>query len=174
MDEKILVAYATKYGATAEIAKKIGDVLRQSGLIVEVLPADQVRDLAPYKAVILGSGVYIGSWRKEAAQFLKTHEQALSQRPVWLFSSGPTGEGDPVKLTNGWRLPGKQQAIADRIHPREITVFQGALKAEKLNFFEKWILKNVKAPVGDFRDWNAIAAWAASIANALKETTVAA
>ena len=173
MNKKVLVAYATKYGATAEIAEKIGEVLRQSGLAADVLPADQVRDLAPYEAVILGSGVYIGSWRKEAAQFLKAHEQALAQRPVWLFSSGPTGEGDPVKLTNGWRLPTAQQTIADRIHPREITVFHGAVKEEKLNFIEKWMLKNVKAPAGDFRDWDAIAAWAASIADALKEASVA-
>ena len=146
MDKKVLVAYATKYGATAEIAEKIGDVLRQSGLIAEVLPANQVRDLAPYAAVILGSGVYIGSWRKEAAQFLKTHEQALAQRPVWLFSSGPTGEGDPVKLTNGWRLPGAQKDIVDRIHPREITVFHGAVKEEKLNFFEKWMPEKCQSP----------------------------
>ena len=174
MDKKILVAYASKYGATAEIAEKIGEVLRQSGLTTDILPADRVRDLAPYEAVILGSGVYIGSWRKEAAQFLKAHEQALAQRPVWLFSSGPTGEGDPVKMTNGWRLPAALQTIADRIHPREITVFHGALKVEKLKFFEKWMLKNVKAPVGDFRDWDAIGSWAASIANLVKEAGVAA
>ncbi len=64
MDRKILVTYASKYGATAEIAGKIGDVLRQAGLQVDLFSFDGVRDLAPYQAVILGSGVYIGQWNK--------------------------------------------------------------------------------------------------------------
>lgn len=169
MDKRILVAYATKYGATAEIADKIGEVLRQAGFQPDVLAAKGVRDLSPYNAVVLGSAVYMGFWRKEAVQFLKAHEQALSERAVWLFSSGPTGEGDPVQLTNGWRFPTGQQAIADRIQPRDITVFHGYVNVDKLNFFEKWVLKNVKAASGDFRDWDAIASWARSIADALAE-----
>jgi menaquinone-dependent protoporphyrinogen oxidase len=168
MEKRILVAYATKYGATAEIAEKIGEVLRLAGLQVDVLAAKDIRDLTPYNAVILGSAVYMGFWRKEAVQFLKTHEQALTERAVWLFSSGPTGKGDPVQLMNGWRFPAAQQPIADRIQPRDITVFCGYVNVEKLNFFEKWILNNVKAASGDFRDWDTITSWATSVADALK------
>ena len=98
MDKNILVTYASKYGATQEIAEKIGDVLRQAGLQADVLPVDGIRDLTPYQAVILGSAVYIGKWPKEAVAFLQTNEKILADRPVWLFSSGPTGEGDPVEL----------------------------------------------------------------------------
>jgi menaquinone-dependent protoporphyrinogen oxidase len=119
MDKQVLVAYATKYGATSEIAEKIGQMLRQEGLTTDVLPADRVNGLASYWAVVLGSAVYIGRWRKEAVKFLENNEAALAGRPVWLFSSGPTGEGDPVELLNGWRLPGKLQPIADRIEKAE-------------------------------------------------------
>ncbi len=55
MNPQILVTYATKHGATAEIAEKIGELLRQEELSVVVLPVKQVKDLAPYTAVILGS-----------------------------------------------------------------------------------------------------------------------
>ena len=134
MDKKILVAYATKYGATAEIAEKIGEVFRQAGLPTDVLRADRVRDLAAYQAVVLGSGVYMGKWRKEAAQFLKTYEEALGELPLWLFSSGPTDHGDPEKLLNGWHLPAAEAAIADRIHARDVTVFNGVLKNRKAEF----------------------------------------
>jgi menaquinone-dependent protoporphyrinogen oxidase len=167
MDVRVMVAYATKYGATAEIAEKIGQVLREAGLRADVLPADGVKDLSPYKAVVLGSAVYIGQWRKAAARFLKANEKALAEKPVWLFSSGPTGEGDPVVLVQGWRLPKALQPIADRIHPRDIAVFHGAADMTKLNGIEKWALKNVKAPPGDFRDWKAISAWAGAISEAL-------
>ena len=168
MESQVLVAYATKYGATAEIAEKIGEVLRQAGLPSDVVPADRVGNLGAYQAVVLGSAVYMGQWRKEATKFLQANETVLAEKPVWLFSSGPTGEGDPAELLQGWQLPGKLQPIADRIGPRDITAFHGALDANKLNFFERWILKNVKSPIGDFRDWEAISAWATSIAEELQ------
>jgi menaquinone-dependent protoporphyrinogen oxidase len=169
MNKQILVAYATKYGATAEIAEKIGEVLQQAGLQVDVLPADRARDLSNYQAVVLGSAVYIGRWRKEAVEFLKANETLLADKPVWLFSSGPTGEGDPVELMQGWRFPGKLQPIADRIGPRDIAAFHGAVDVNKLNLIEKWMIKNVKAPAGDFRDWDAVTSWATAIANELQE-----
>jgi menaquinone-dependent protoporphyrinogen oxidase len=168
MDSQVLVAYATKYGATAEIAERIGQVLRQAGLPTDVQPADRVSDLRSYKAVVLGSAVYIGRWRKEAVKFLKANEAVLATQSVWLFSSGPTGEGDPVELTQGWQFPGSLQPIADRIQPRDIALFQGAMDVNKLNALEKWMIKNVKAPNGDFRDWDAITSWATAIADELK------
>lgn len=167
MDTQVLVTYATKYGSTAEIAGKIGQVLQQAGLHTNVLPVNQVKDLSPYTAVVLGSAVYIGRWRKEAAKFLQDNESVLSERQVWLFSSGPTGEGDPVELLKNWRLPNALQPVAERIRPRDIAVFHGNLNPNKMNFIEKQMIKNVKAPSGDFRDWDAIRAWAVSISDAL-------
>jgi len=149
MDIQILVAYATKYGATAEIAEKIGQVLRQAGLPTDVLPVDRVSDLTPYEAVVLGSAVYIGKWRKEAVKFLQTNEKMLAERQVWLFSSGPVGEGDAVELTEGWRFPKAQQPLADRIRPRDIVVFHGVINMNKLNPIEKWMFKKFESPVGD-------------------------
>jgi menaquinone-dependent protoporphyrinogen oxidase len=169
MATKVLVTYASKYGATAEIAEKIGDVIRQSGLTVDVVPAKNVNDVTPYTAVVLGSAAYIGRWRKEAVKFLETQEKLLSGRPVWIFCSGPTGEGDPVQMMQGWIYPKSLQPVIDRIKPRDITVFHGAIDAKKLNFLERTAIKNVKAPLGDFRDWKAIAAWASGIASSLKE-----
>jgi len=104
---------------------------------------------------------------------LKANEEMLAERPVWLFSSGPTGEGDAVELTDGWRFPKALQPIADRIGPRDVAVFHGVLDAKKMNFIEKWMIKKVEAPLGDFRDWDAITSWAEAIADALKEEGLA-
>jgi menaquinone-dependent protoporphyrinogen oxidase len=171
MDKQVLVAYATKHGATAEIAEKIGQVLRQAGLQADVLSVDHVKDLTPYNAIVLGSAVYIGQWRKEAAKFLQANETTLSERQVWLFSSGPTGKGDPVELLKGWRLPKSLQPVADRIRARDIAVFHGDVNMEKLNFIEKWMIKKVNALSGDFRDWEAITSWAVAIADVLKKAS---
>ena len=164
----ILVAYASKYGATKEIAEKIGHVLKDAGHSVDVLPAEKATDLTAYGAVVLGSAVYIGGWRKPAVKFLRANEKTLAGKKVWLFSSGPTGPGDPIELVQGWRFPKALQHCADRIQPVDIALFQGAAFPEKLNPIGRWMMKKVKAPLGDFRDWNAISAWAGTIAAKLK------
>ena len=168
MPVSVLVAYASKYGATQEIAEKIGQTLRTTGLEVAITAADQANDPEGYDAVILGSAVYAGMWRKEAIQFLERNETSLSAKPTWIFSSGPTDEGNPVELLEGWRFPEAQQPIADRIQPRDIAVFHGSLEPSKLNFAERMIIKGIKAPIGDFRDWESIRSWAEGIAGELQ------
>lgn len=168
MSKTVLIAYATKYGATAEIAEKIGEVLRKRSLPVEVLRADRVTDVTSYAAVVLGSAVYMGQWRSEAVTFLERNEQQLATLPVWLFSSGPTGDGEPSALLQGWCFPQAQQATADRIQPRDIALFHGKIDRQKLNIMEKFAIKTVRSPVGDFRDWQMIGDWAGKIATAIK------
>jgi menaquinone-dependent protoporphyrinogen oxidase len=169
MKSQVLVLYSSKHGSTTEIAGRISQVLRESGFSTDTLATNEVHNLQDYKAVIIGSALYIGQWRKEAIKFLKGNEKVLAQQSVWLFSSGPTGKGDPVELLKGLRFPRSLQFIADRIKPKDIAVFHGNLDLSRMSFFEKWMIKNVKAPVGDFRDWNAIEEWAKSIAGVLKE-----
>ncbi|RPI34449.1 MAG: hypothetical protein EHM70_02855 [Chloroflexota bacterium] len=171
MDGKVLIAYASKYGATAEIAGRIGQGLREAGLSIDVLPAIRVRDLTPYRAVVLGSAVYMFQWRKEAAGFLKANEKALVKLPVWLFSSGPLGGSDAVGFLAGATFPKALQHFADRIHPQDIAIFHGAMDLEKLNSVEKYMVKNWKSPLGDFRDWEIIDAWAHSISDKLLRET---
>ena len=168
MTYRILVAYASKYGATAEIARKIGEVLSTAGLKVNVLDVEKVTDVTPFDAVVLGSAVYGGNWRKEAVTFLEDYKTTLEKIPIWLFSSGPMGVGDTDDLTQGWHFPSAQQPIADRIHARDIALFHGAIDMEKLNFVEKQIVKEFRSSIGDFRDWEAITNWAMSIAVSLR------
>lgn len=167
MSEKVLVAYATKYGATAEIAEKIGEVLAQAGIPTDVLPVKQVKDLDSYGPVVLGSAVYIFHWRKEASRFLRANAKKLAERPLWIFSSGPTGKGDPVELANGWRFPKGLQPVLDNVKPREVVVFHGAIDPGKMKGMEKWMIQKVGAALEDSRDWEAIASWAEAIAEVL-------
>ena len=165
---KLLVTYASKYGSTAEIADVIGKELRKREYEVEVKPVDQVASLAGYDGFVIGSAVYAGSWMKAAAKFLRSNQELLAGRPVWLFSSGPTGEGDPNEIMDGWDFPENLTKVRETINPKEVILFHGQLDLDKLNFAEKMIVKSVKATVGDFRDWLVIRGWARSIDLALK------
>jgi menaquinone-dependent protoporphyrinogen oxidase len=160
MVKKILVAYGSKRGSTAEIAEKIGETLRQKGLQVDVLDAGTVNDLTPYSKIILGSSVYIGRWHKKAVRFLKKNIEVLEKLPVWLFICGPTGPGNPIEQMDGWFYPKSLRSVIERIHPRDFICFGGKLEMKTLNPFEKLIINKVKAPEGDFRDWQAVASWA--------------
>ena len=168
MQKKILVAHASKYGATMEIARRIADRLSASGYDVTFEEARTVRGTEPYDAVVLGSALYMFRWRKDAKRFLSRYRKELSQKPCWLFSSGPTGPGDPVDLLKGKIMNERMKILVDQINPREVTVFGGIIQTEKLNRFDRFVMKMVKADTGDFRDWDAIDAWAAKIGKELQ------
>jgi len=172
LEQRVLVAYASKYGATEGIAEAIGRSLRDAGLVAEVRRCRDVKSLEGYTAAVVGSAVYVGRWRREAADFLRSAEGQLARMQVWLFSSGPTGEGDLDQLLQGWRFPSALQPIADRIGPRDVAVFHGALDQDALNPFDAFVARTVKAPAGDFRDLDAVSAWASRIAGQLQGTEV--
>lgn len=168
MSNSVLLAYASKYGSTKEIAEKIGEVFKQEGIAVDVMPAQQVKDLSGYKDVIIGAALYMGGWRKEAKNFITKYEKALTECRVWVFSSGPSGKGDPAELLKGVIVPPGIKMILDRIKTQDIIVFHGNLNPEKMGGFEKWIVKRVGGDTGDFRDWDMINAWAKKTAAELK------
>ena len=160
---KLLVTYASKYGSTAEIAEVIGKELRKRQYEVEVRPVDQVDSLDGYDGFVIGSAVYAGSWMKPAAKFLRANQRLLAGHPVWFFSSGPTGQGDPNELMDGWTFPENLAKVRETIKPKEVILFHGNLDPDKLNFAEKMIVKSVKATIGDYRDWLVIRGWARTI-----------
>ena len=159
----VLVAYASKHGSTAGIAEAIADTLVDQEIKAEAKSVDTVDDLGGYEAVVLGSAVYAGSWMREAVSFSERHGPELSRKPVWLFSSGPLG--DEVK--DHEEQPRQLSELRGAIQPKGHRVFFGALDTSVLGFAERMIAKAVKAPVGDFRDWDAIRAWAEEIAEEL-------
>ena len=159
---KILVTSAGKHGSTKETGAFVAQRLRERGLDADAIPLGAVDSLPGFDAVVLGSAVYIGSWMKEAKAFVKAKRDHLASMPVWLFSSGltdPEGEHGPSDEARA--------ELEELVHPREHAVFFGVIDLDRLGFIEKRMVKAVKAPVGDFRDWELIRAFADRIAGAL-------
>jgi menaquinone-dependent protoporphyrinogen oxidase len=162
---RVLVAYASKHGATAEIAEVIADELRRHGLSADCLRAQEVADVEPYDAVVLGSAIYMKRWRRTARRFFSRQRRAPADRPLWVFSSGPCGENpDP-----SWAEPARVVRRIERLGAREHVVFGGRLPLEPHNFIERSMAKNTAPEHRDLRDWDQIRAWAAKIADELQE-----
>jgi menaquinone-dependent protoporphyrinogen oxidase len=175
MTSDVLVAYATKHGGTTGIAEAIGQTLRDAGQVsVDVRPAGEVRDLADYRAVVVGSALYMGKWQKDGIDFLKRFERELRERPVWLFSSGPTGgtaDADAAVTRaatspDAVPAPGDVAKRAQRIGTRGHATFAGRIGDEANGFLERWM------PRGDWRDFDLVAEWARHIAAQLAPAAV--
>jgi menaquinone-dependent protoporphyrinogen oxidase len=168
---KVLVAAASRHGATAELATAIADGVR-SGLpetaeVVVRRPRD-VEDVSGYGAVVLGSAVYFGHWLEEARDLLLRCAVQLWDRPVWLFSSGPVGipERPPEALLD----VDEELRLA---RARDHQVFPGRLERARLDVAERAMVTALRAPEGDFRTWTGAAEWGASIGRALSPNPTA-
>jgi menaquinone-dependent protoporphyrinogen oxidase len=174
---RVLVVYASRYGATQEIAERIAATLRQQSLDATVQSAKRADDPVGYDAAVIGSAAYYFHWMKPATEFVRRNCDALTRRPVWLFSSGPLGTETKDAQGRDVLAVTEPKEIAEFrkiIRPKGHRVFFGALDPSKLGFTHRLLLKlpanrdNALFPVGDFRDWNEVEGWANSIAKTLK------
>jgi menaquinone-dependent protoporphyrinogen oxidase len=124
------VAYATRHGATQGIAERIAVRLSTAGLQADVKPIKGVGDLSGYGAFVVGSAAYIGHWLREANEFVWANRAVLTDRPTWLFSSGPLGTAPTNQLAQDKRVaaePKEMPGLREAIQPRDHRVFSGAL-----------------------------------------------
>lgn len=153
---RTLIAYATKHGSTEEVARSIGDLLRDAGHHVDIRDAAVVTDVDKYDGVILGGSLYMGRWHADARAFLRRHRVALEERPLAVFALGPlTLEEEQVA---GSRKQLDKALAHLEVSPQLVTVFGGEVDPEKLHFpFNRM-------PKSDARNWSEIAAWANEVA----------
>jgi menaquinone-dependent protoporphyrinogen oxidase len=167
MNNKILVAYASRTGWTVGVAEAIGRTLAENGASVDVLPMRDVKDLSAYQAVVAGSGINGGAWLPEAMHFMHAHQSELEQKPFAAFLVCMTlamknGEQyrshvatwlDPVKALV---RPVSEGLFAGGLDIGKVPSFGDRLKFRLSVMFGVW-------SEGDHRDWNAIQTWAAQL-----------
>ncbi|MBP1929459.1 menaquinone-dependent protoporphyrinogen oxidase [Methanolinea mesophila] len=158
MPGTILVAYVSPKGSTAGIAEAIGDELRLAGYRVDVTELKEVSSLESYQAVIIGGPFYMGKIVGDVKKFVGRFRDALGTLPVAAFAVGVA----PVNATPADIEKAREifHSTLDPVKPVAEALFAGKIDREKLSFVQKWMVEKVKAPIGDFRDWDAIAAWA--------------
>jgi len=175
---RVLVAYASRHGATQGIAERIAETLRAAGIDAKAQPVASVKSVAGYDAFVIGSAAYLFHWLKEAVDLVRRDRGVLAGKPVWLFSSGPLGtealdaQGRDQKVA---AVPKEFPALAESVHARDHRVFFGAYQPDRkpIGFTERLVRLMPAArntlPKGDFRDWPEIEAWAGAIAQELRK-----
>lgn len=191
--KKILVTYATFSGSTAQVANVIAQELSQRGAHVDVLPIADVKNLAGYDGAVVGAPMIMG-WHRAAQSFLKKHRAALAEMPFAVFitaiSLTETGERivDEVRVTVDEKLlkPPEQAGklnfreryarVSNYVRPilratrpfkpASVGLFGGRLEYGRLKWWAVlFVMVIIQAPARDRRNWDAIRAWAADLAD---------
>ncbi|MCX6691775.1 MAG: flavodoxin [Methanoregula sp.] len=159
---RILVAYATRNGSTGEIAHAAGRELSAAGHAVDVAELKTISTLAGYNAVVMGGPLYMGSIDDAVGKY----KDQLAHLPVAAFGVGlaPVSK-DAKQMVESMKA---LHASVAPLQPVAETLFAGKLDPSRLSFVQRKMTEFVKSPVGDFRDWNAIAAWAKELPGKMK------
>jgi menaquinone-dependent protoporphyrinogen oxidase len=158
MTARILVAYASRKGSTAGIARAVGKELVSAGHTVDVVELGKISTLAGYDAVVAGVPVYMGKVEKDISKFVVQHHDWLAKIPVAAFAVGIAPIAPRIESVE--KVQEDLRKALSPIIPVAATVFAGKLDPDKMSFIERMMTSLMKVKTGDFRDWNAIAAWA--------------
>jgi menaquinone-dependent protoporphyrinogen oxidase len=155
---KILVAYATKFGSTREVAERVAARLRERGLQADLVAAGQVKSLDGYDGVVFGGALYMFRLVGEGRRFLARNRKTLARLPLAVFGMGPI-ENTDEQLTGARGHLDKTLVKLEGVTPVAVAIFGGAFDPAKLKF--PYSNPGTKAmPAADLRDWKAIEAWA--------------
>ncbi len=173
--KKVLVSYASAHGSTAEVAQFVGKVLQEHDFAVTVASVNDVKSVSGYDAFILGSAIHAGMWLTPMSVFFERHENEMVGKPVYFF----------MTCIRVLEPDGLRHALSNYVHQetmqklgvQDIGVFAGKLNWDEIDLQERWALSlrydGSEVPGSrndDFRDWNAIRAWAVSVREALEKS----
>jgi menaquinone-dependent protoporphyrinogen oxidase len=156
MSERVLIAYGSKHGSTAETAQAIAGMMRGHGLEVDVDEAAGIASVDGYDEVIIGGSIYTGRWHPDAKHFIRRFADELQEIPVAIFAMGPkTSEPDDLASARE-QLDLSLKKLPD-VGADPIAIFGGVIDPKKLHF------PFSRLPATDARDWDAIGEFATRV-----------
>ncbi len=185
---KALIAYGTRYGATAGTAEEIAKILHENGLDARTanLKTESVQSILDYDLIIVGSGMAMGNWTGEAEEFVKKFQLDFGKKKLALFISSlnPIEEKKgKIDLVNRIHKIGIDDKISKyNLVPIAVGVFGGIINYPKISFIlrkgmevgykadlKKFGFKEVEPNVFDLRDWDEIHKWTIEVAKKAQE-----
>lgn len=158
---RVIVAYASRMGSTREIAEVVADELRQTDHTVTIAPCSAAPDAAGFDAAIIGSALYGRRWMPDADHYVRRQARHLTNRPTYLFQSGPCRVATPG--VTPMASPRAVRRIIRRAGLADPVTFSGRIDPTQPPTWRwtRWNATSVAS--GDFRDWNVIRAWGYAI-----------
>jgi menaquinone-dependent protoporphyrinogen oxidase len=170
---RVLVLYATRGGATRELAEQVAQELEQAGLAVDLQPVTTPVDVASYRAVVLGSTLYFQRLMPEALRFLTQHADILAQRPLVIFSVGAEmRKGTPAADQAAKTWVRRSLAALRTIQSVALEHFAGAVELRRLGFWWRLLVLITFGERGDWRDIPAVRAWGRALVPQLVRAAV--
>jgi menaquinone-dependent protoporphyrinogen oxidase len=165
----VLVAYATRYGSTQEVAEAVAGALGEQWVDVQVKPLREVHSLDGYTGVVMGAPLQMFKWHKDALGFLTRFQTVLANLPVAVFALGPFNDVEKEWTEIRGQLD-KELAKFPWFRPLDVRVFGGKFDPVTLRFPYNLVPGLKKLPATDIRDWEAIKAWGSELAGKMKPT----
>lgn len=161
---RVLVAYATRFGSTHEVASAIVHELNSAGLQAQSAETGTSLNPDDFDAFVIGSPMYGGKWMSEAAMFTAIMSERIGAKPVALFSMGTLGVNNP-KAGRAEHVAFVERfgVVAPGLNIVSHADFTGYFARENLPWYLRIVDRFVPNPLGDHRDWTAIKGWARSL-----------
>jgi menaquinone-dependent protoporphyrinogen oxidase len=165
MTKRILIAYGTAAGSTAEVAQAIGEEMQKAGAQVDVEPVENVKEIDAYDAVVVGSAVRVFKLLGKTKRFLHRQARHLRKLPVAFFIVCMTlKEETPENIEKATGFAGPMLKIKE---PVSLGLFGGCMDPDKLTGIFAETMKT--QPKEDARDWEKIRAWGREVLPKLLE-----
>lgn len=142
---KTLIIYASKYGYTEELVKKMIVESNNEFDSININSTNKI-DLSKYEGVILGSSIYIGQMNRKLKDFVSKNLNVLMDKKISLFLACGSEENFDLQVKNNF-----PEALVE--HASSITYLGGKIQKEKLNFFYKFIISNIEKSQPDAKPY---------------------
>jgi menaquinone-dependent protoporphyrinogen oxidase len=184
---KALIAYATRYGGTTGTSDEIARILREEGFDVKIINTkeEKIRDISEYDLIVVGSGMQMGKWVREAEDFLERFRKDFEQKKVALFvstlKSVPEKEGKAEEVAKLRKVELEDKVTKYGLKPIALGFFGGVINYNKMGFLMRktmgWLkpqlekdgFKESEPGVYDLRDWDEIRNWARELARKARD-----
>ena len=185
---KALIAYGTRYGATAGTTEEIAKILTTESIETKIanLKEEKIKDITPYELIIVGSGMKMGKWFNEPQDFLKQFQKELNNKKLAIFVSSMQTFADKLGKTQEEGACSAQEATEKivtecNLKPMMIGIFGGVINYNKMGFIERKMMgfikpqlekdgvKETEPGLYDMHNWNEIRNWAKELSIKAKQ-----